>query len=139
MIYHILRGIRPEAGTRSSDVPFRWPVFPDVSDPLRIILRITSPGMILARAPSSHSSPGDERSCPLRISRGEQARHRRTLGHTKNDGGFKTRCIHDRTNIVGALLECGHLSRTVREPCPALIKPDQSADLSQFQKKIRAH
>src|SRR4030095_5988957 len=105
MIYHILRGIRPEAGTRSSDVPFRWPVFPDVSDHLRILLRIQSPGMLLARAPSSPSSPADERSCPLRRSRGEQARHRRTLGHTKNDGGFQTHCTHDRTNIVGSLLE----------------------------------
>src|SRR4030095_1633750 len=95
--------------------------------------------MILARAPSGHPSPRNQRSRPLRISRGEHARHRRTLGHTKNDRGFQTDCIHDRTNIVGSLLECGHLSRTVREPCPALIKTDQSADLSQFQKKIRAH
>src|SRR4051812_26498356 len=95
--------------------------------------------MILARAPSGHPSPRNERPCPLRISRGEQARHRRTLGHTKNDRGFQTDCIHDRTNIVGSLLECGHLSRTVGETCPALIKPDKPADRSQFQKKIRSH
>src|SRR5947207_15582128 len=95
--------------------------------------------MILARAPSGHPSPRNERSRPLRITRGEHARHRRTLGHTKNDRGFQTDCIHDRTNIVGSLFECGHLSRTVGETCPALIKTDKSTDLSQFQKKIRAH
>jgi hypothetical protein len=98
--------------------------FSERLDHLCVLLRIQSPGMILTRAPSGHSSPGNERSRPLRICRSEQARHRRTLGHTKNDGGFQADCIHDRTNIVGSLFECGHLSRTVGETCPALIKTD---------------
>ena len=80
--------------------------------------------MILTRAPSGHSSPGNERSRPLRICRSEQARHRRALGHTKNDGGSQADRIHDSANVVGSLFERGHLRRAIGQTCPALIKTD---------------
>src|SRR5213082_3541060 len=41
--------------------------------------------------------------------------------------------------IVGSLFERCHLRRAIGQTCAALIKTDEPANRSQFQKKIRAH
>src|SRR5438309_3341771 len=67
----------------------------------------------------------------LRVRRSEQARHRRAFRASKDRGSLAAHRIHHRADIVRALLQGRDIVWTVREPGPALIKPDEPAERTE--------
>src|SRR5438445_1258787 len=73
----------------------------------------------------------------LRVRRGEQARHRRAFRDSKDRGSLAAHRIHHRADIVRALLKGRDIVWTVREPGPALTKPDEPAERTEASDEPR--
>jgi len=91
--------------------------------------------MILAGDPASLRTPDQKRIHAIRVSGGEETRHRAALRNAEYIGAFNPDVIHHGPNIIGALFERGHSYRAIGQTSAAFIKANEPAELAEALKE----
>ena len=124
-------GIAHEAGSEELDHPLRL-LTPVGQDELggRFTKRISGrrPGVVGRLGGASHCSVENESAHPVGVSSCRQNAHRPALRDPEQGGPLGARGVHDRPDVVAALLERRNLGDGIGQPGAALVEDDQARE-----------
>ena len=85
----------------------------------------------LGRRVRSVAAKQDEFGDPVRIGRGEQRAHRRSLGKPKQHGLLRPDIIHDGANVVDPLLQRRRVGYPVGQTLASFVEGDDAGEVRQ--------
>ena len=129
--------VRAEARARAEEVVQRGPVLGRLVDRRLPVLGARPPRVVVRSSPAGLASPDQEGMGATGIGGGEEARHRGALRHAEDRGAAAPGGVHDRPDVVGALLERGSVRRPVGQPRAALVEADEPGERRQRLDELR--